>query len=62
MTNEAVADHDLTRRLRAMASRWHYADEEVAEALRQAKTDPTGWLQLVEHEEALAGGNGGVDV
>lgn len=59
---EGTAERDLTDRVRAMASRWGYADDELAEALRQAEADPVGWLQLVEHDEALDGENGGTDV
>ena len=48
---DPAKDSELFVRIRAMAARWGYADDELAEALRLAKADPVGWLRLVEHDE-----------
>jgi hypothetical protein len=48
MNRSALAD-----RIRAMASRWQYAPDELAEALKLAENDPAGWLCLVEHDKKL---------
>ena len=41
----------LQERIAAMAERWHYSPEDLAEALECAKTDPAKWLSAVEQDE-----------
>jgi len=43
----------LDSRVRAMAARWHYAPDELAEAQRLAVEDLAAWRRLVEHHERL---------
>ena len=44
----------LGHRIRKMAARWQYTDNDVAEALAAAAVDPTGWKMLVEDDEQHA--------
>ena len=47
------SDSGLLKKIRAMAERWQYAPDELAEALRLAEADPAGWQRLVTHDEAM---------
>lgn len=53
----------LKRRIRSMADRWGYDDDDLSLALAGAEQDPAGWLSVVEADEALGvtaeGINGG---
>lgn len=49
----AGSDSGLLKKIRAMAERWQYAPDELAEALRLAGEDPAGWQRLVNHDEAM---------
>ena len=40
--------------IEAMASRWKYEPDELAEALQLAETDPEGWARLLAHDEAVS--------
>ncbi|MCP5278553.1 MAG: hypothetical protein H6935_09345 [Thiobacillus sp.] len=40
-------------RILRMAERWGYSAEELNQALALARTDPEGWLKVVEADEAL---------
>jgi hypothetical protein len=42
---------DLRRRIRAMAARWNYSDEELRYALERAALDPAAWRDLVDDDE-----------
>lgn len=46
----------LEQRIRAMAARWGYSAEEVAEALAGAQSDPKSWLAWTEGDERDFGG------
>ncbi|HUX74561.1 MAG TPA: hypothetical protein VMV25_11810 [Steroidobacteraceae bacterium] len=41
----------LPRRIRAMAARWNYSTQELADALAGAQADPGAWLAWVDHDE-----------
>lgn len=46
---------DLESRIRAMARRWQYSPDELADVLDRARRNPTGWERAVivdEHREA----------
>ncbi len=47
------SDSGLLKKIHAMAERWQYAPDELAEALRLAEADPAGWQRLVTHDEAM---------
>ena len=49
-----LAALDLERRIRAMASRWHYAPDEVVDALEAARANPAGWLSAVTQDAERA--------
>lgn len=52
---------ELIERVRDMAARWKYTEEELGEALALAYADPAGWLRSVmadEQHEARAARNG----
>lgn len=42
---------DLERRIHAMARRWQYAPEELADVLDRARRDPAGWERAVALDE-----------
>lgn len=48
---QAALDPDQERRIRAMAARWQYTDEELALALDGARSDPDGWRRVVAFDE-----------
>jgi len=48
---ELLAAVRLDGRVRAMATRWGYTPEELAEALAAASSDPAGWLLWTEKDE-----------
>ena len=45
----------LTARILAIADRWRYSPDELAETLTLAERDPTAWRTLVKHDERLHG-------
>lgn len=47
----ARLEPDLEQRIRAMAARWQYTDEELNAALNGAKSDPDGWRAVVKADE-----------
>lgn len=48
---ELLATLDLEARIRAMAARWQYSPDDLAEAFTAASTDPAGWLVAVDQDE-----------
>lgn len=52
----ARRESELPERIHAMAERWQYSADEIAEALRLAVAAPADWLRLIEHDKTLAGG------
>ena len=49
----STPDDALLRiRIMAMAKRWEYFEDELAEALSRAKDNPGEWKRLVDHEES----------
>lgn len=52
-TEKRYLSPGLESRIRAMGSRWDYAEEELAQALDAARNDPEGWLRVVEADEEL---------
>ncbi|MDO9227086.1 MAG: hypothetical protein Q8M09_06900 [Pseudomonadota bacterium] len=51
----ATLSGDLEARILAMAERWNYSGDDLAAALSGARSDPDGWLRVVETDEQ--GGN-----
>jgi len=47
----ATLDGELEKRILAMAERWGYSGDDVALALRAARSDPDGWRRVVEADE-----------
>lgn len=45
---------ELGRRICAMAERWQYSDDDLAEAMAAAQRDPGAWLECVAADEAMA--------
>lgn len=45
----------LEMRIRTMAKRWRYTDEDLVEVLALAKADPHGWLLTVNSDERRFG-------
>lgn len=45
---------DLERRIRAMARRWQYSPDELADVLDRARRDPAGWERAVIADEHRA--------
>jgi hypothetical protein len=45
----------LESRIRAMAERWDYSTDELAEALAGAAADPESWRRTVDHDEFKSG-------
>lgn len=45
---------ELKPRIREMAQRWHYTEDEVAEAQAAAAGDPRAWLQFCQMDEEAA--------
>lgn len=43
---------DLEQRIRAMASRWQYSDNELADVIDRARVDPALWLRAVARDES----------
>jgi len=43
----------LSQIILAMAERWEYASDELAEALSLAAADPVGWDRLCTHDQAI---------
>lgn len=41
----------LEQRIRAMAQRWQYSPEELADVLERAQRDPAGWMRAIELDE-----------
>lgn len=41
----------LSARVRAMATRWQYSQEELLDALAGAAADPAGWTSVVQVDE-----------
>lgn len=41
----------LERRIRAMAKRWEYSPDELADVLVRARRDPDGWARAVALDE-----------
>jgi hypothetical protein len=41
----------LESRIRLMAARWKYSEEELIDALKRAAQNPAGWLTCVEDDE-----------
>lgn len=41
----------LEQRIRAMAHRWRYSPEELADVIERARRDPAGWLRAVALDE-----------
>ncbi len=46
---------DVMPRIREMAERWQYSEEELQEALAVAANDPGPWMQYCELDEEAAG-------
>ena len=44
----------LKTRIHAMAERWDYAPDELAEALSLAAADPVGWDRLCMHDQSMS--------
>jgi hypothetical protein len=42
---------EFEQRIRAMAQRWQYSPEELADVLERAQRDPAGWTRAVELDE-----------
>lgn len=42
---------DLERRIRMMARRWQYSDDELTDVLASARRNPAGWLRAVALDE-----------
>lgn len=42
---------ELESRICAMAERWRYSNEELADVLQWARLDPAGWRRVVELDE-----------
>jgi len=53
----ATISRDLEAGIRAMAGRWGYSDDDLAEALAGARRDPAGWRRVVDTDDATKGGN-----
>ena len=53
--HELVEQLTLELRIRAMAARWKYSDDELTEALDGAIADPDGWRRWVDHDELKFG-------
>lgn len=51
---ELLAVLNLEHRVKAMAARWHYDSDELADALKRAHADPAGWLLAVVMDEDRA--------
>jgi hypothetical protein len=51
----ATLPADLEARILAMAARWHYSGDDLAAALDGARSDPAGWLRVVEADEHEGG-------
>ncbi len=49
----AILHPDLEARILAMAERWSYSGDDLAMALSGARSDPDGWLLVVESDEQL---------
>jgi hypothetical protein len=47
----ATIPGDLEARILAMAERWNYSGDDLAAALAGARSDPAGWLLVVEADE-----------
>jgi hypothetical protein len=42
---------DLEGRIRAMAERWSYSADDLAESLQLARANPIAWARAVERDE-----------
>lgn len=51
---DILAASDLERRIQAMALRWHYTADELAEALECSRGSPAAWLLAVKVDEERA--------
>lgn len=49
-----VATAGLERRIHAMAARWRYSADDLAEALEGAQRDPAGWVTCCLADEQYA--------
>jgi len=51
---ERSSREDLQRRIREMAQRWEYTEEDLAEALAAAEADPLHWSLACQFDEEAA--------
>jgi hypothetical protein len=42
---------DLEQRIRAMAARWEYSNDDLVDVLQRARLDPASWTLAVEFDE-----------
>ena len=50
-----LCDHaNLVGRIRAMAERWRYTEEDLGWAIEASRLDPPGWITLCEFDEGMA--------
>lgn len=46
-----AAETDLASRIQAMARRWNYTADELAQVIDAARLDPAGWLEILAADE-----------